>query len=65
MNTVAKALTVIAFAALFFDYAVAMQPPETGGTRRMLQVYAKTLPTGGVAGFKALPEVRFVDLDRA
>lgn len=61
MTIAAQFINIVAFAALFFDYAVAMQPPEASGTRRLLQVYAKQLPTGGVAGFKALPEVRFAD----
>lgn len=64
MTTAAKFINIVAFAALFFDYAVAMAPPEESGTRRLLQVYAKQLPTGGVASFKALPEAPFVDLDQ-
>ncbi len=46
MKTAAIIINVLAFAALFFDYAVAMDPPQPAGTRRFLQIYAGQLPTG-------------------
>jgi len=46
MKTAAKLVNIFAFAALFFDYAVAMDPPQPAGTRRFLQIYAGQLPTG-------------------
>ncbi|MBP1850394.1 hypothetical protein J2Z17_001828 [Rhizobium halophytocola] len=61
MCTVIKAINVVAFMALFFDYGVAMRPPESGGTRRLLQMCAKQLPTGAVAGFHWLPEPDYAD----
>lgn len=48
MTKAAKTINILAFAVLFFDYAVAMQPAENHGTRRLLQVYAKQLPTGAM-----------------
>lgn len=65
MPKFAKILNVLAFTALFFDYAVAMQPAEANGTRRMLQIYAKQLPTDAAAKFTAIPEVGIIDLGRA
>ena len=46
MKTAATIINVLAFMALFFDYAVAMDPPQPAGTRRFLQIYAGQLPTG-------------------
>jgi hypothetical protein len=46
MKTAAALINILAFAALFFDYAVAMDPPQPAGTRRFLQIYAGQLPTG-------------------
>ncbi|UVC10025.1 hypothetical protein IHQ71_05300 [Rhizobium sp. TH2] len=46
MKTTATIINILAFTVLFFDYAVAMTPPEPAGTRRFLQIYAGQLPTG-------------------
>ena len=46
MKTAPTIINILAFAALFFDYAVAMEPPQPAGTRRFLQIYAGQLPTG-------------------
>ncbi len=57
MKTAALILNVLAFVALFFDYAVAMDPPQPAGTRRFLQIYAGQLPTGAYPTLKPLWEL--------
>lgn len=57
MKTAATLINIIAFAALFFDYAVAMTPPQPAGTRRFLQIYAGQLPTGAFATRKPVWEL--------
>ena len=61
MYAAGKAINLMAFMALFFDYGVAMRPPEGGGTRRLLQICAKQLPTGATAGFRWIPEPVYAD----
>lgn len=56
MKTVATMINILAFAALFFDYAIAMQPPQPAGTRRFLQIYAGQLPTGAFPTLKPVCE---------
>jgi hypothetical protein len=56
MKTVAIMINILAFAALFFDYAIAMQPPQPAGTRRFLQIYAGQLPTGAFPTLKPVWE---------
>ena len=46
MKRLATLLNIFAFAVLFCEYAVAMEPPQPAGTRRFLQIYAGQLPTG-------------------
>ncbi|MGV8936163.1 MAG: hypothetical protein ACOH2J_03510 [Allorhizobium sp.] len=65
MTKAAKTVNMLAFAALFFDYAIAMQPAENHGTRRLLQVYAKQLPTGAMPTLKPVWELGIKLADRA
>lgn len=46
MKTIATIINILAFAIVFFDYAVAMQPVAPAGMRRTLQIFAGQLPTG-------------------
>jgi hypothetical protein len=46
MKRLVTLINILAFSALYFDYAVAMDPPQPAGTRRFLQIYAGQLPTG-------------------
>ena len=46
MKRLATLLNILAFAVLFSEYAVAMEPPQPAGTRRLLQIYAGQLSTG-------------------
>ncbi len=57
MKTAATLINIIAFAALFFDYAVAMTPPQPAGTRRFLQIYSGQLPTGAFPTLKPVWEL--------
>ncbi|MDB5522740.1 MAG: hypothetical protein JWM58_503 [Rhizobium sp.] len=57
MKTAATIINILAFAVLFFDYAVAMQPPQPAGTRRFLQIYAGQLPTGTYPTLKPVWEL--------
>ena len=43
MKKIATLINVLAFAALFSEYAVAMTPPEPAGTRRFLQNERRSL----------------------
>lgn len=65
MKTAALIINVIAFSALFAEYAVAMQPPQPAGTRRLLQAYAGQLPTGAYPTLKPVWELGFRQNDRA
>jgi hypothetical protein len=57
MKTAATLINIIAFAALFFDYAIAMTPPQPAGTRRFLQIYTGQLPTGAFPTLKPVWEL--------
>lgn len=57
MKTAKLLINIFAFSALFFDYAVAMQPPQPAGTRRFLQIYASQLPTGTYPTLKPVWEL--------
>ena len=46
MKTIAIIINILAFAIVFFDYAVAMQQVQPAGMRRTLQIFAGQLPTG-------------------
>jgi hypothetical protein len=59
MQTAKLLVNVFAFAVLFFDYAVAMEPPQPAGTRRFLQIYAGQLPTGAYPTLKPVWELGF------
>jgi hypothetical protein len=48
---------------LFFDYAVAMEPPQPAGTRRFLQIYAGQLPTGTFPTRKVVWELGYSHTD--
>jgi hypothetical protein len=63
MKSAATLINILAFAALFFDYAVAMVPPQPAGTRRFLQIYAGQLPTGAYPTLKPIrePAVKWSD----
>jgi len=63
MKTTATLINIMAFAALFFDYAVAMTPPEPAGTRRFLQIYAGQLPTGTFPTRKVVWEIGYSHTD--
>lgn len=52
MKTTATTINILAFAVLFFDYAVAMQQVQPAGMRRTLQIYAGQLPTGSYPTLK-------------
>jgi hypothetical protein len=64
MKTAALILNIFAFAALFIDYAVAMDPPQPAGTRRFLQIYAGQLPTGTFPTRKPVWELGYKISDR-
>jgi hypothetical protein len=64
MKTAATIVNILAFAVLFFDYAVAMEPPQPAGTRRFLQIYAGQLPTGAYPTLKPIWEMGFKLSDR-
>jgi hypothetical protein len=57
MKITAILLNTLAFAALFFDYAVAMDPPQPAGTRRLLQTIAGQNPTGSFPTRKPIWEL--------
>ena len=65
MKIAAPLINIVAFAALFFDYAVAMDPPQPAGTRRFLQIYAGQLPTGTYPTLKPVWELGVKWADRA
>ena len=46
MKTAKLLINILAFSALFFDYAVAMQPPQPAGTRRYLSDAQAGVGTG-------------------
>ncbi|MFM2279547.1 MAG: hypothetical protein RLZZ444_1778 [Pseudomonadota bacterium] len=57
MKPLALMINIFAFAVLFFDYAVAMQPVQPAGMRRCLQIYAGQLPTGAFPTLKPVWEL--------
>ena len=57
MTITKRLIHIIAFSVLFFDYAVAMQPPQPAGTRRFLQIFAGQLPTGTFPTLKPVWEL--------
>lgn len=57
MKTAKLIVNIFAFAVLFFDYAVAMEPPQPAGTRRFLQIYAGQHPTGTYPTLKPVWEL--------
>ena len=57
MKTAKYLVNIFAFAALFFDYAVAMTPPEPAGTRRFLQIYDGKHPAGSYPTLKPVWEL--------
>jgi hypothetical protein len=63
MKTTALLINILAFAALFVEYAVAMTPPEPAGTRRFLQIYAGQLPTGTFPTRKVVWELGYSQTD--
>lgn len=63
MKTSAIILNIIAFSALFLEYAVAMTPPEPAGTRRFLQIYAGQNPTGTFPTRKVVWEMGYSQTD--
>jgi hypothetical protein len=65
MKTAVTLINILAFAALFFDYAVAMDPPQPAGTRRFLQTYAGQLPTGAFPTRKPVWQLGFGWSDQA
>lgn len=63
MKTTAILINIFAFAVLFTEYAVAMTPPETAGTRRFLQIYAGQLPTGSFPTLKPVWQMGYSQTD--
>lgn len=63
MKTAATIINILAFAVLFFDYAVAMEPPQPAGTRRFLQIYAGQLPTGSFPTLKPVWQMGYSQTD--
>lgn len=63
MKTAVTTINIFAFVALFFDYAVAMDPPQPAGTRRFLQIYSGQLPTGAYPTRKPVWELGFRQSD--
>lgn len=63
MKTTATIINILAFAVLFFDYAVAMEPPQPAGTRRFLQIYAGQNPTGSYPTRKVVWEIGYSHTD--
>ena len=63
MKKTATLINIIAFAALFSEYAVAMTPPEPAGTRHFLQIYAGQLPTGSFPTRKPVWEMGYSHTD--
>ena len=63
MKTRSLLINIIAFSALFFEYAVAMEAPQPAGTRRFLQIYAGQLPTGSFPTLKPVWQMGYSQTD--
>jgi hypothetical protein len=63
MKTTATLINILAFSALFVEYAVAMTPPEPAGTRRFLQIYAGQNPTGSFPTRKVVWQMGYSQTD--
>jgi hypothetical protein len=64
MKTTATTINILAFAVLFFDYAVAMQQVQPAGMRRTLQIYAGQLPTGSYPTLKPVWQMGYGMADK-
>jgi hypothetical protein len=65
MKTAIQILNAVLFAIFFFEYAVAMEPPQPAGTRRFLQTYAGQISTGAYPMLKPVWEMGYKVSDRS